>query len=83
MGDCSKCFPFLQLFDVDNPINKDASQWIFSTEGHIFKLDQKYRGKYDFDFFDYPEEERASDDDVLNVHQSANQTEVWKEGLIY
>ncbi|XP_066910395.1 ER degradation-enhancing alpha-mannosidase-like protein 1 [Clytia hemisphaerica] len=63
------------LFDVDNPINKDASQWIFSTEGHIFKLDQKYRGKYDFEFFDYPEEERANDDDVLNVHQSANQTE--------
>ena len=34
----------LQLFDRDNPVNKDASNYIFSTEGHIFKLDSLYRG---------------------------------------
>lgn len=40
------------LFDVDNHINKDALKWIFSTEGHVFKLDKNYRQSYfeDSDF---------------------------------
>lgn len=31
------------LFDFENPINQQASNWIFSTEGHVFKLDDRYR----------------------------------------
>lgn len=33
------------LFDFENPLNKDASNWIFSTEGHIFKVEENYRNK--------------------------------------
>ncbi len=35
----------LQLFDFDNPINTDSSRYIFSTEGHIFSVDKRYRSK--------------------------------------
>lgn len=30
-------------------MNQEASKWIFSTEGHIFKLDEKYRLMVDGD----------------------------------
>lgn len=35
-------------------MNKDADKWIFSTEGHIFKLDEQYQDKnfLENDFFD-------------------------------
>lgn len=33
----------LQLFDEKNHVNQDASNYIFSTEGHIFKLDTRFR----------------------------------------
>lgn len=36
------CF---QLFDVDNPVNKLASHYLFTTEGHIFPLLQQSRRK--------------------------------------
>lgn len=35
------------LFDFENPVNQEASKWIFSTEGHIFKLDESYRQMVD------------------------------------
>ncbi|KAG8191658.1 hypothetical protein JTE90_016448 [Oedothorax gibbosus] len=33
------------LFDVDNPVNKMASHYLFTTEGHIFPLLQQSRRK--------------------------------------
>lgn len=41
------------LFDFENPLNTDADKWIFSTEGHIFKLDKRYQetGFLENDFF--------------------------------
>lgn len=33
------------LFDVENHVNRDASNYIFSTEGHFFKLDAQFRKK--------------------------------------
>ena len=33
-----------QLFDLDNPVNK-YSDYIFSTEGHIFRIHSKFRKK--------------------------------------
>lgn len=33
------------LFDENNHVNQDASNYIFSTEGHIFKLDTQFRSK--------------------------------------
>ena len=44
-------FFFLQLFDHDNPVNKQASKYIFTTEGHFFKLD-KSLWKVDSQFLD-------------------------------
>lgn len=37
------CFSSLQLFDHENHVNQDASNYIFSTEGHIFRLDSQFR----------------------------------------
>ncbi|XP_065674366.1 ER degradation-enhancing alpha-mannosidase-like protein 1 isoform X2 [Hydra vulgaris] len=31
------------LFDFENPVNRRASDWLFSTEGHIFRIDEQYR----------------------------------------
>ena len=31
------------LFDFENPMNQESSKWIFSTEGHVFRLDNRYR----------------------------------------
>lgn len=31
------------LFDDSNHLNQDASNYIFSTEGHVFKLDSRFR----------------------------------------
>lgn len=36
-------FFLLQLFDEKNHVNQDASNYIFSTEGHIFRLDTRFR----------------------------------------
>ncbi|XP_015923941.1 ER degradation-enhancing alpha-mannosidase-like protein 1 [Parasteatoda tepidariorum] len=37
------------LFDVDNPVNKMASHYLFTTEGHIFPLHHQTRQKpWDF-----------------------------------
>ncbi|XP_005089315.1 ER degradation-enhancing alpha-mannosidase-like protein 1 [Aplysia californica] len=33
------------LFDVDNPVNREFSRYLFSTEGHIFPLDQNFHRK--------------------------------------
>ena len=30
----------MQLFDHDNPINIEATKYIFTTEGHFLKLDK-------------------------------------------
>ena len=39
-------FNFLfQLFDKDNHLNKQASQYLFNTEGHIFPISEKFRRK--------------------------------------
>lgn len=40
------------LFDRENPVNRDASNYIFSTEGHIFKLDSLYRKSPNADWTD-------------------------------
>ncbi|XP_028414424.1 ER degradation-enhancing alpha-mannosidase-like protein 1 [Dendronephthya gigantea] len=39
------------LFDRDNPVNKQASKYIFTTEGHFFKLD-KSMWNVDSEFYD-------------------------------
>ncbi|CAG2182176.1 unnamed protein product, partial [Oppiella nova] len=31
------------LFDSDNPVNTDSERYIFSTEGHVFSVDKKFR----------------------------------------
>lgn len=33
------------LFDEENHLNKEASKYVFSTEGHIFPLDKRFRIK--------------------------------------
>lgn len=34
-----------QLFDKDNHLNRQASKYLFNTEGHIFPINQKFRRK--------------------------------------
>ena len=38
-------FVYSQLFDQENHLNQDASNYVFSTEGHIFRLDTRFRKK--------------------------------------
>ena len=38
---CFFCFVF-QLFDVDNHVNKESSNYIFTTEGHLIPV--QYQG---------------------------------------
>lgn len=33
------------LFDTDNPVNKEFSRYIFTTEGHLLPLDMKFHKK--------------------------------------
>ncbi len=35
----------MQLFDTDNVLNKQALDYIFTTEGHVIRLDPAYRIK--------------------------------------
>ena len=44
------------LFDFDNPLNKKSDSYIFTTEGHIFPLSEKFSGdswKQEEDLFYY------------------------------
>jgi mannosidase alpha-like ER degradation enhancer 1 len=34
------------LFDAENPLNRDPTGFIFSTEGHIFPVDHRFRTKF-------------------------------------
>ena len=34
---------YMQLFDHDNVVNKMASEFIFTTEGHIVRLDRLFK----------------------------------------
>lgn len=38
-------FVNLQLFDTDNHLNRASVKYLFSTEGHIFPIDYKFRMK--------------------------------------
>lgn len=46
---CEKHYIFLffnpQLFDTDNPVNREFSRYIFTTEGHLLPLDMKFHKK--------------------------------------
>lgn len=33
------------LFDFENPVNKLAAQYIFTTEGHLFPISERFRNK--------------------------------------
>lgn len=33
----------LQLFDLENAVNRNEERIVFSTEGHIFPIDQRIR----------------------------------------
>ena len=35
----------MQLFDTDNVVNRNAVEYIFTTEGHVIHLDPSYRVK--------------------------------------
>lgn len=59
------------LFDVDNPVNKMASHYVFTTEGHIFPLIWKSRKKH----WDTP---GAVDKDILpsiSISKKSNATQ--------
>lgn len=33
------------MFDEDNHLNKHASKYVFTTEGHVFPIDKRFRVK--------------------------------------
>ncbi|XP_041377881.1 ER degradation-enhancing alpha-mannosidase-like protein 1 [Gigantopelta aegis] len=39
------CKYLFLLFDVDNHLNKKSSEYLFSTEGHIYPIDRRFRRK--------------------------------------
>ncbi|XP_015787790.1 ER degradation-enhancing alpha-mannosidase-like protein 1 isoform X1 [Tetranychus urticae] len=59
------------LFDVDNPLNKDAAKFIFSTEGHIFPVSWRYRRKtWKDDDFEGENESNLSSDKKSDSNQA-------------
>lgn len=53
MGELEKCthliyliqlsLSLLQLFDEDNPVHKSGNKYMFTTEGHIVSVDERFR----------------------------------------
>lgn len=41
----------LQLFDEDNPLHKSDNKYIFTTEGHVVPIDERFREKQWDDLF--------------------------------
>ena len=35
----------MQLFDEDNHVNKEATRYVFTTEGHVIPIDKRFREK--------------------------------------
>ena len=52
------------LFDTDNPINTMGERYLFSTEGHVFPIEEKFRQNI-WEFFD--------DDDDVQPEKSRQQ----------
>jgi mannosidase alpha-like ER degradation enhancer 1 len=52
----------LQLFDEDNPLHKSENKYIFTTEGHIVPIDQRFREKQWEDLFPLEEGETPEDE---------------------
>ena len=57
-------FTYFQLFDKDNHLNKHASKYVFSTEGHVFPIDKRFRVK---PWEETVEEEKPKVMSVVNV----------------
>jgi len=66
------CKYLFLLFDADNPVNKDASNYIFSTEGHVFKLDSLYRG---WPKFIKNKVERSTSIESITISRAFNMTQ--------
>ena len=64
------------MFDIDNPINKNADQYLFTTEGHVFPLKQNFRNKVwdeeDFDLIRRPVEMKRVNGSVNCVKESSS-----------
>lgn len=39
------CKYLILLFDVDNPINRFGEKYLFTTEGHVFPIKEKFQRK--------------------------------------
>ncbi|CAL8353809.1 ER degradation-enhancing alpha-mannosidase-like protein 1 [Gadus morhua] len=50
------------LFDEDNPLHKSENKYIFTTEGHIVPIDQRFREKQWEDLFPLEEGETPEDE---------------------
>ena len=37
------CFSNMQLFDTDNEVNRHGNQYLFTTEGHLFRINPSLR----------------------------------------
>lgn len=62
------------LFDKDNHLNKQASQYLFNTEGHIFPISQKFRRKPWEEEQETAEGEKLVEDETVIVDARTNKT---------
>lgn len=58
--------PF-QLFDEDNPLHKSENKYIFTTEGHVVPIDQRFREKSWEEQFPYEEAKKDPRANISNV----------------
>ena len=52
----------MQLFDEDNPLHKSENKYIFTTEGHVVPIDQRFREKQWEDLFPWEEGETPEEE---------------------
>ncbi len=62
----------LQLFDEDNPLHKSESKYIFTTEGHVVPIDQRFREKSWEDQFPCEEPNNEPPANISNVRNWFN-----------
>ena len=63
-------------------MNKDASNYIFSTEGHIFKLDNLYRGSSNGLKNKKPREWRAVESVTISDAYNISQVGLFHEFIV-
>lgn len=64
----------VQLFDEDNPVHKSGNKYMFTTEGHIVSVDERFRNSLWQDIFSGEDDraEKVKSNELKAVNFSSN-----------